>query len=98
MPTEELIPADEFCIHHNIEISFIYSLQEIGLVETVHTAEKTFLPASQLSHVEKLVRLYYDMDINLEGMETITYLLQRMNDMQQQITRLTNRLGRYEDL
>jgi len=98
MPTEELIPADEFCIHHNIELSFIYSLQESGLVETVHTAEKIFVPASQLQHLEKLVRLYYDMDINLEGMETITYLLQRMNDMQQQIIRLTNRLGRYEDL
>ena len=97
MTTEEMIPAEEFCIHHNIELSFIYSLKESGLVETVSTAEKIFVPASQLHHLEKLVRLYYEMDINLEGIETITYLLQRMNDMQQQIVQLSNKLSRYED-
>lgn len=59
--------------------------------------EKLFVPASQLNNLEKLVRLYYEMDINLEGIETITYLLKRMNDMQQQITLLTNRLRLYEN-
>jgi hypothetical protein len=37
------------------------------------------------------------MDINLEGIETITYLLQRMNEMQQQILLLNNKLGMYEN-
>jgi len=44
------------------------------------------------------VRLYYEMDINLEGIETITHLLQRMHAMQQQIVGLSNRLSRYEDV
>ena len=97
MQTEELISADEFCIHHNIELAFIYSLKESGLVNIITIEEKIFLPASQLSHLEKIVRLYYEMDINLEGIETITYLLQRLNDMQQQIVSLTNRLQVYEN-
>ncbi|CAN5223672.1 hypothetical protein BH11BAC6_BH11BAC6_14690 [soil metagenome] len=96
MQTEEMIPADEFCIHHNIELSFIYSLQESGLVEIAVVEEKIFVPISQLNHLEKLVRLYYEMDINLEGIETITHLLQRMNAMQQQILQLSNRLRMYE--
>ena len=96
METAEWIPADEFCIHHNIELSFIYSLKESGLVEISSREEKIFVPADQLDHLEKLVRLYYEMDINLEGIETITYLLQRMNEMQQQIVQLNNRLSRYE--
>jgi hypothetical protein len=37
------------------------------------------------------------MDINLEGIETITFLLQRMNDMQQRITQLNNMLSIYEN-
>ncbi len=97
MQTEEMIAADELCIHHNIELSFIYSLQESGLLEILRTEEKIFVPANQLNRLEKLVRLYYEMDINLEGIETITYLLQRMNDMQQQIAQLSNRLSRYEE-
>jgi chaperone modulatory protein CbpM len=95
MPTEDIIPASEFCIHHNIELSFIYSLNESGLIEIIRIEEKTFVPVSQLNQLEKLVRLYYDMDINLEGIETITYLLQRMNDMQQQIAELNNKLSVY---
>jgi hypothetical protein len=33
MQEENLIPANEFCLHHNIEVSFIDSLKEYGLVE-----------------------------------------------------------------
>ena len=98
MQTEEMIPANEFCLHHNIELSFIYSLKESGLIEISTVEEKTFVPVNQLSHLEKLVRLYYEMDINLEGIETITYLLKRMNEMQQQIGQLNNRLRIYEDV
>jgi chaperone modulatory protein CbpM len=97
METEEIIAADEFCIHHNIELSFIHSLNELGLIEISTIEEKVFVPANQLSQLERLVRLYYEMDINLEGIETITYLLQRMNDMQQQLAQLTNRLSLYEN-
>jgi chaperone modulatory protein CbpM len=96
MQTEEMIPADKFCIHHNIELSFIYSLKESGLIEMSSVEEKVFVPVSQLNQLERLVRLYYEMDINLEGIETITYLLERMNDMQQQIILLNNQLSIYE--
>ena len=96
MQTEEMIPADEFCIHHKIELSFINSLNESGLLEIFSTEEKIFVPVNQLNRLESLVRLYYEMDINLEGIETISYLLQRMSDMQQQISLLSNRLSRYE--
>ena len=97
MESEEIIAADEFCIHHNIELSFIYSLKESGLIEITTVEEKVFVPVNQLRQLERLVRLYYEMDINLEGIETITYLLERMNDMQQQLAQLTNRLSLYEN-
>ena len=96
MQTEEVIAANEFCIHHNVELSFIYALKESGLIEMNSVEEKVFVPVSQLNKLERLVRLYYEMDINLEGIETITYLLQRMNDMQQEIILLNNRLRIYE--
>jgi chaperone modulatory protein CbpM len=96
MQTEEMVAADEFCMYHQVELSFINSLKDSGLIEISIVEEKIFLPVSQLSQLEKLVRLYYEMDINLEGIETITHLLQRMNDMQQHIRQLSNRLSRYE--
>ena len=97
METIEWIPADEFCIHHNIELSFLYSLKDSGLVEVISREEKVFVAADQLNHLEKLVRLHYEMDINLEGIETITYLLERIKDLRQQVTMLSNKLMIYEN-
>lgn len=97
METEQMIPASEFCIYHNIELSFIYSLKESGLIDITSIEEKIFVPVSQLKHLEKLMRLKEEMDINIEGIETITYLLQRINEMQRHILVLKNKLAFYEN-
>lgn len=97
MQTEEMIIVKEFCVHHNIDITFIHALKNSGLIELIVVEDKLVIMQSQLAHLEKLVRLFYEMDINLEGIETITYLLSRMNDMQQQIMQLNNRLSMYEN-
>lgn len=96
MPTTQLIAASEFCIYHNIELSFIQSLHQSGLIAVIVEEEKVFVEENELPQLEKLVRLYHEMDINIEGIETITYLLQRMNDMQRQIAELNRRLSMYE--
>lgn len=97
MPTKDMITAKEFCIHHNVELTFIQSLGESGLVEIIKTEEEICVPVQQLPQLEKMVRLYYEMDINMEGIETITHLLNRMNEMQQEIVQLQNRLKVYEE-
>ncbi len=96
MPTDNLVPANEFCISHHAEISFIHSLHESGLIDMVIIDKTGFIPADQLSQLEKLVRFHYEMDINLEGIETITHLLQQLELIQDEIIRLRNRLRLYE--
>jgi hypothetical protein len=96
MQTEYLIAVDEFCANHNIEISFISSLQQTGLIEITTIKETGFIDAGQLQQLEKFIRLYYELDINLEGIETITYLLQRIKSLQDEIITLKNRLRLYE--
>ena len=96
MQTKKFIAVDEFCTNHNIEISFISALQQTGLIDVMTVENAVFIDADQLRQVEKFIRFYYDMDINLEGIETITHLLQRMNAMQDEIILLRNRLSLYE--
>ena len=93
-----LIPANEFCASHEIEISFIDSLQEAGLIEITTIEETEYVQESQLNELERIVRLYYELDINLEGIETVIHLLQRIKNMQDEITLLKNRLRLYESL
>lgn len=96
MDKEDLVLASDFCTHHNIEVSFIEVLNEHGLIQTIVVDETTFLPISELAKLEKLIRLHFELDINIEGIETITHLLGRMEDMQKQINHLTNILKVYE--
>ena len=47
---------------------------------------------SQLPDVERYSRMYYDLSINIEGIDAIHHLLERMEEMQQEIYSLHNKL------
>jgi hypothetical protein len=96
MQTDYLVPVDEFCANHNIEISFVSSLQKTGLIEVITLKEAVYIDADQLPQLEKIVHLYYELDINLEGIETINHLLQRIKSLHDENISLRNRLRLYE--
>jgi hypothetical protein len=96
MTTDQLIPAKAFCASHQIELSFIQSLHESGLIEITIIEQDSFVHTDQLEQLEKIIRWHYDMDINIEGIETITHLLEQMNSMQHEIAGLKNKLHLYE--
>ena len=56
MQEDNLIAANEFCLHHNIEVSFINSLQDYGLIEFTIIDDNPFIAASQLTELEKCSR------------------------------------------
>jgi hypothetical protein len=75
MKTEHLIPVDQFCSHYNIEFSFIDSLHEYGLVQLTKVEETRYIYMEQIGELERMMRLHYDLDINIEGIDAIFQLL-----------------------
>jgi len=96
MKKKNFISINEFSQKHDIEVSFISSLQQTGLIEITMIEEKAFIDVNQLPHLEKITRLYFELDINLEGIESIIHLLLRINSLQEEVTILQNRLRIYE--
>jgi hypothetical protein len=96
MQTGNLIAVDVFCTNHNIDFSFISSLHQIGLIEITTVRKTKYINASQLQQLEKFIRFHYELDINLEGIETITHMLKRINSMHDEIITLRNKLRLYE--
>ena len=94
---EHLISAQDFCTYYKVEYSFINSLVEYGLIEIIKKEQASFIDIDRLHDLEKFVRLHYDLDINLEGIEAITHLVQKVENMQSEITALKNRLWLYEN-
>ena len=96
METQELISAIEFCSSHNIEPSFISLLQTYGLIEVMVVENNRFIPAVELVKLEQVVRLHFDLSINLEGIDAILHLLDKVENMQSEIRFLQNRLRLYD--
>ena len=96
MKKENLIAVNEFCIKHKIDTSFIDELQQTGLIEITFIEDNAFIEIAQIQQVEKFICFYYELDINLEGIETITHLLQQIESLQKEIISLKNRLSLYE--
>ena len=96
METGEMIPVQQYCVHYNIETTFIHSLHEAGLVRITTREDGHYLSYEELASLEKFTRLHHDLNINTEGIDAITYMLERMEAMQQEIANLKNRLAIYE--
>lgn len=96
MKQDNYIAIADFCSSHNITSQFVMQLSDLGLLEIVYRQDLHYLPMKQLPKAEKIVRLYLDLDINLEGIEVITHLLDRIENMQTELISLQNKLRRYE--
>lgn len=97
MLPEDMISLNEFCTSHQVEISFIRSLEEHGLIETIFINETVCVPGNEISKLEQIVRLHRELNINPEGIDAINYLLTRIENMQNEITVLRNKLNFYEE-
>lgn len=87
MKTEELIALELFCTHQGVESDFLQALQERGLITITLSEERRFLTSAELPRIERLSRMHYDLDINLEGIEAISHLLERLSELQERLRR-----------
>ncbi|HEY9184201.1 MAG TPA: chaperone modulator CbpM [Salegentibacter sp.] len=96
MNLEDLIPTEEICTRYKVEQTFISSLSQSGLIRIVTVEKSEYVPSDEIAEFEKLRRLHYELDINLEGLEAIQHLLTQLEELQNQNRKLKNRLGLYE--
>ena len=92
-----MIMLDDFCASHRVEISFIHSLEENGLIETVAINQALYVTSNDLPKLEQITRLHQDLNINPEGIDAINHLLKYIEEMKQEIVHLRNRISFYEE-
>jgi chaperone modulatory protein CbpM len=93
----ELLSAEDCCAYYHIEYHFLELLHEHNLIDLVNVDAQYYLHVDALRNLETLMRMHYELDINLEGIEVINNLLSRVNKLHQQITHLKNKLKVYEE-
>lgn len=92
MENENLILIAQFCQHHEVEPAFITSLRQFGLVKVFEIENEQYFASDELALVEKMLRLHYELGINMEGLDAIANLLRQIEALQQELIIAKNRL------
>jgi len=97
MKNKNLIQIKQFCIYHEIENTFITELNNYGLIQIIEEENDEYFEPEQLPAIEKMIRMHYDLKINLEGIDAIAHLLNRIETLQQNLNTAHNKLRIYEE-
>ncbi len=89
------IRIQEYCVHYQVPAHFIDELVSAGLIE-INAGDNQTLDEEQFDRLERFRQLYYDLEINLEGIETIDYLLKRQEELQHELALVKTKLRLYE--
>lgn len=96
MMSEELILVKEVCVHYKVEETFLYALHASELIHLHTQAQQMYMRMDEITNFERLWRLHYDLNINIEGLEAVVRLLDKVERLQHDNRLLRNRLKRYE--
>ena len=91
----DLIIVKDYCEKCHIDPSFVIMLEEDGLIDIQVVDKEKYFIASQLAELEKYSRMYYDLSINIAGIDAIHHLLHRIQSMQREIHDLESELNIY---
>lgn len=95
MSTQNYILVEQFCTHHNIPVSFVNALSDYELIEIIAIDNANYIQDLALKDLEKMTRLHFELNINLEGLDAIYHLLKQVETLQQDIVALNNKLSRF---
>jgi hypothetical protein len=96
MNIENRIPVPTLCNHYQVEIAFFNNLNEMGLIEIETIEENQFIHADAVFEIEKIMRMHQELDVNIEGIDVVFNLLQKIDALQNELISVKNRLRLYE--
>ncbi len=96
MPEEEIIPLEIFCSHYQVEQAFVETLESHGLISISYTENQRFILKEEVAELEKYSRMYYELQINVPGIDALNHLLEKIKLLQLEAEILKSRLRIYE--
>ncbi len=81
----ELIIIKKIYQNSRIEPEFLNLLQEEGLIEVINIDGEQYIKESKLTDLEKFASWYYDLSVNIEGIDIINNILQKMQRMEREL-------------
>lgn len=88
-----IIFIKDYCDSYGIEENFIEQLKEFELIEIKSKDHLEYVFEDQVNDLDKFRRLFYDMEVNMEGIDIIQQLLLRLEERTKLINELQSQLN-----
>ncbi len=86
----------EFCHLNNVPESFLDQLADFRLIQLIEVDTRKYILEGELNKIMRFANLRYELNINLEGIDVINNLLQQIDELQEKIYTLQNKIDFYE--
>lgn len=91
--------TQEECVRiYEIEIGFLDSLEESGLLHPMIENNIKYILYDELPQVEQFANWHYDLEVNLPGIEVIHRLLEKIKTLQSERMELLSKLQFHPDI
>jgi hypothetical protein len=97
MKTDKLLRLEDLCVHYEVEHTFFMHLSEAGLIEITIINNTHYIHPDRINDVEKMMRLHHDLELNIEGIDVVFHLLQKIDCLNTELVSVRNRLLLYEE-
>lgn len=84
-------------MQYEVEVSFIESLDEYGLVQIQNFEDEIYLDEDTLGNLEKIIRLHHELNINPEGIDVILNLMEKIDHLNHELAQLKKRIYLLEE-
>lgn len=84
MEIEKYFLVNQFCVSHEIDIDFLHSLHQIGFIEIHQFESQNYVHLESLPILEKAIRLNQDLNLEINELEIILSLLDKIESLQEE--------------
>ena len=98
MNLDNLITINNLCENYKIEISFLSNLKDFDLIEIVTIEQVQYIHQDKINDLEKIIRIHNELGVNMEGIDVVFKMLSKINELENELNSVRNRLSLYENL
>ena len=95
--SKELFAVTAYCTVHKIDPSFVYTLQQEGLITVIARENESFVEEEELHKLEIFTRWHDQLGLHPESMDVVYNMLEKMKQMQEEMNDLRSRLRMFEE-
>ena len=96
MKLENYITISKLCTQYQVTASFFIQIEEFDLIHIETIDETKYIALDTLHEVERMIRLYRDLNIHEENIGIVCDLIRKIEHLQQELKETRSLLHAYQ--